>query len=108
MVDGTYSSLLPIPHNWGRYVHETELPRLVRRRTKKKVTFSSLGLRKPILGGVRKAGYETPSEIQELAAKRWNARQERDWETADSIREELRDRGWQVNDRSDGFDLEPI
>ena len=64
MVDGTNSSLLPIPHNWGRCVHETELPRLVRRRTKKKVTFSSLGLRKPILGGVRKAGYETPSDIQ--------------------------------------------
>jgi superfamily II DNA/RNA helicase len=28
------------------------------------VTFASLGLRKPILDGVRKAGYTTPSEIQ--------------------------------------------
>jgi cysteinyl-tRNA synthetase len=51
---------------------------------------------------------EAPKAITALAKERWNAKQTRDFAAADRIRDELTKAGWQVLDRKDGFDLEPL
>ncbi len=51
------------------------------------------------------AAVEVPAEIQELAAKRWAARQARDWAAADAFRKELSAAGWAVKDGKDGYEL---
>jgi cysteinyl-tRNA synthetase len=48
---------------------------------------------------------EAPAEIVELAEQRGRARAERDFETSDRLRAELAAAGWQMRDRSDGYDL---
>jgi cysteinyl-tRNA synthetase len=48
---------------------------------------------------------EAPAEIVELAERRGRARAERDFETSDRLRDELAAAGWQMRDRSDGYDL---
>ncbi|MCA9955240.1 MAG: hypothetical protein KC434_11010 [Anaerolineales bacterium] len=52
---------------------------------------------------------KTPSEkAKQLLAQRTEAREARDWATADLLRDELVALGWQVLDTSDGPILEPI
>ncbi|HOQ79208.1 MAG TPA: cysteine--tRNA ligase [Candidatus Absconditabacterales bacterium] len=51
---------------------------------------------------------EIPSEVQELAQKRREAKKNKDWNTADSLRDQLTSLGWKILDRPDGFDLEKI
>jgi cysteinyl-tRNA synthetase len=51
---------------------------------------------------------EAPAEIAELAERRLRARSERDFETSDRLRDELAAAGWEMRDRSDGYDLVPI
>jgi cysteinyl-tRNA synthetase len=46
-----------------------------------------------------------PPEIVDLAERRAAARAERDWATADSLRDELRARGWEVRDGAGGPEL---
>ena len=48
---------------------------------------------------------EVPAEIRELAQRRWDAKQEKDWESADRFRDELLAQGWEVKDGKDGFEL---
>ena len=48
---------------------------------------------------------EVPAEIRELAQRRWDAKQEKDWESADRLRDELLAQGWEVKDGKDGFEL---
>ena len=48
---------------------------------------------------------EAPEEIVELAERRGRARAERDFETSDRLRDELTAAGWEMRDRSDGYDL---
>jgi cysteinyl-tRNA synthetase len=48
---------------------------------------------------------EAPPEIAELAERRLRARAERDFETSDRLRDELAAAGWEMRDRSDGYDL---
>jgi cysteinyl-tRNA synthetase len=48
---------------------------------------------------------EAPVEIVELAERRGRARAERDFETSDRLRDELAAAGWEMRDRSDGYDL---
>jgi cysteinyl-tRNA synthetase len=50
---------------------------------------------------------EAPESIRELAGKRWQAKQDRDFALADQLRGELAEAGWQVKDRKDGYDLLP-
>jgi cysteinyl-tRNA synthetase len=54
------------------------------------------------------AGEEAPEEISELAFERQKAREAGRFEDADRLREELRTRGWEMRDSSDGFDLVPL
>ena len=51
---------------------------------------------------------EIPAEIRELAEQRWQAKQSRDWDAADQLRNQLQQAGWQTLDRKDGYDLQPL
>lgn len=51
---------------------------------------------------------EIPSEIQELAQKRREAKKNKDWGTADSLRDQLTSLWWKILDRPDGFEVEKI
>jgi cysteinyl-tRNA synthetase len=50
---------------------------------------------------------DVPAEVTELAERREHARRERQWETADRLREEIAALGWSVEDGKDGFKLRP-
>lgn len=64
----------------------------------------ALGLRLP----EKKTAAEAPPEIAALAEERWQAKQGRDFATADRLRDELKSSGWLVLDRKDGYSLEPL
>ena len=48
---------------------------------------------------------EAPEEIRELAARREQARGDRDFAAADRLRDELAERGWEIRDTPDGARL---
>ncbi len=47
-----------------------------------------------------------PPEVEALAHRRQEARSACNWQEADSLREALREQGWEVRDKADGYDLE--
>lgn len=49
-----------------------------------------------------------PEQVQILAQQRWDAKQAKDWLTADQLREEILALGWTVKDGKDGFVLAKI
>ena len=52
---------------------------------------------------------EAPAEVVDLAERRLAARAERDFETADRLRDELAAVGWQMRDEPDGgYSLVPL
>ncbi len=57
---------------------------------------------------VEKPKAEAPEEIKALAQRRWEAKQSKDWPTADALRGELEAAGWKALDRKDGYDLEQL
>jgi Glycosyl transferase family 2 len=48
-----------------------------------------------------------PEQVKELAERRVQARAERDFATADAIRDQLAEQGWLVRDVSGGYELTP-
>ena len=50
---------------------------------------------------------EVPDEIAAIAAKRWEARQAKDWAASDVYRDELAAQGWVVKDGRDGYEVVP-
>jgi cysteinyl-tRNA synthetase len=46
-----------------------------------------------------------PDEIKKLAEERWQARENRDWEASDRLRDELLEKGWVVKDGREGYEL---
>lgn len=54
------------------------------------------------------ASADAPQEIVDIAQRRWEAKQNRDFAAADALRAELSAAGWRVLDRPDGFDLQPV
>ena len=48
------------------------------------------------------------SEVEMLADQRQKARRDQNWEEADVLREALLEQGWEVRDKAEGYDLEPI
>jgi len=50
---------------------------------------------------------EAPAEVRELAERRWRAKQEKAYAEADALRASLREKGWLVEDRPDGYTLIP-
>ncbi len=49
-----------------------------------------------------------PESVQALAARRWQAKQDRDWATADALRDELNAAGWTTKDGSGDYELLPL
>jgi len=49
-----------------------------------------------------------PSNIQDLAVQRSEAKSNKDWAKADAIRDELKSLGWEVLDTKDGFSFKKI
>ena len=63
----------------------------------------ALGLQLPSL--VEEATADVPADIAELAEKRWQAKQSKDWATADVLRKELEAVGWIIKDNKDGYQV---
>lgn len=51
---------------------------------------------------------EVPAEIQEIAAKRWQARADKNWAESDALRDELKAKGWVMKDGKEDYSLEPL
>jgi len=51
---------------------------------------------------------DLPAEIVELAKNRWQAKQDKNWTLADSIREELKQKGYIIKDTKNGYEIETI
>ena len=51
---------------------------------------------------------EIPNDIQTLAEQRWAAKQARQFQEADRLRQILAENGWNVLDRKDDYVLEPL
>lgn len=66
----------------------------------------ALGLQLPAVPQQKTA--DAPAAITALAAKRWAAKQARDFAAADALRRELAASGWSMLDRKDGYSLEPL
>ncbi|MBR4418589.1 MAG: cysteine--tRNA ligase [Clostridia bacterium] len=49
-----------------------------------------------------------PTEITALAEQRLQAKKQRDWQTADELRNKITAAGYQINDTSDGYTINPI
>ncbi|NBB79273.1 MAG: cysteine--tRNA ligase [Verrucomicrobia bacterium] len=49
-----------------------------------------------------------PEPVQKLAAERWQAKQQRDWATADALREQLHAAGWATKDEQSDYQLLPL
>ena len=48
---------------------------------------------------------EIPQDIKELAEQRWQAKQNKDWATADGLRAELDGKGYVIKDNKDGYEI---
>jgi cysteinyl-tRNA synthetase len=46
---------------------------------------------------------DVPADIQALAQQRWDAKQAKDWATADTLRKQLEAAGWLIKDSKEGF-----
>lgn len=51
---------------------------------------------------------EIPEEIRQLAETRWAARTNKDWPTADTLRQELTNKGYAMKDGKDSYELTKI
>jgi cysteinyl-tRNA synthetase len=51
---------------------------------------------------------EAPAEVLELAEQREQARRARDFAAADRLRDRISERGWEVRDSPEGFELLPL
>ena len=48
---------------------------------------------------------DIPEDIQNLAESRWQAKQSRDWATADALRQQLLDLGYTIKDSKDTYEI---
>ncbi len=48
---------------------------------------------------------DVPPDIQALAQQRWDAKQAKDWATADTLRKQLEAAGWLIKDSKEGFSV---
>ena len=56
----------------------------------------------------RNEGKKPQEEVIKLANKRQTAREQQDWQTADQIRDQLVNLGWEVLDTETGYELKPL
>ena len=55
-----------------------------------------------VFGFIRNQDFEIPDKINLMLNKRQKAREERNWVECDLIREQLKEKGWMVEDTPDG------
>ncbi len=67
-----------------------------------------LGLRLQETQRQEKTSLELPPEIEELLQKRKEARERKDWAMSDSIRDALKEKGYQVIDSKEGMKVEKM
>jgi cysteinyl-tRNA synthetase len=60
------------------------------------------------LEGLLARAAQAPEEVVELARRREQARTSRDFAAADELRAEISERGWEVRDAPEGFELLPL
>ena len=84
----------------GEYEGEEEALNQVRRGFQ--ATCDAFGL---IVEPKEEIAEEAPAEIQNLAQRRWVAKQGKDWVLADQLRDELLAQGWAVKDGKEGFEI---
>ena len=65
---------------------------------------STLGLELP----AEKTNSNIPPEITDLAERRWQAKQNKDWATSDQLRDELTALGWTIKDNPDGYEFSKL
>ena len=46
-----------------------------------------------------------PDDVKLLAEQRWQAKQNKEWATSDTLRDELASKGWVVKDNKEGYEL---
>ncbi|MCP5535897.1 MAG: cysteine--tRNA ligase [Akkermansiaceae bacterium] len=51
---------------------------------------------------------DIPAEIQDLAERRWQAKQNKDWAASDQLRNELSAQGWTIKDNPDGYEISQL
>ena len=49
---------------------------------------------------------DLPQEIKDLAEKRWQSKLDRDYQTADQLRQELLEKGYVIKDSKDGYEIQ--
>ena len=62
---------------------------------------NALGLELP----VEEETGDIPAEVKDLAERRWQAKQNKDWAASDQLRDELTALGWTIKDNPDGYEL---
>ncbi len=65
----------------------------------------ALGLSLPL--ATEQTGIDLPTEIRELAEQRWQAKQAKEWAQSDALRDELLEKGWEVKDGKEAYELCP-
>lgn len=63
----------------------------------------ALGLSLPPLTGSETI--EIPDAIRDLASRRWQAKQAKDWAAADVLRRQITELGWSIKDSKDGYEI---
>ena len=61
-----------------------------------------------VLGVLEIKEETTPKDIQDLVDKRDEARNNKDWDASDKLRDELKEKGWDVKDTSSGTTINKI
>lgn len=51
---------------------------------------------------------DIPQNVKELANKRWEAKQNKNWALADELREQIKQLGFVVNDKKDSYEIEKL
>jgi len=57
---------------------------------------------------LQKSQQQAPKDIEDLAQQRIQAKSNKNYELADSLRDKISDAGWIVKDTAGGFELEMI
>ena len=66
---------------------------------------AALGLQLPVIDAGADEASDIPDAIRELAEKRMQAKADKDWAAADSLRDEIAAAGWTIKDSKDGYEL---
>ncbi len=57
---------------------------------------------------IKSESQSIPDKIEDLARKRWQAKQDKDWALADKLRAEVTQKGYQILDTKDGYTIKQL